>query len=94
MAIANGNLRGQRLYRDVNKRIREVGIGFGVEGPAHFLCECGQDDCTSTLELTLAQFDGLLDDPGRVLLAAEHRGSLNGQRVIAEYDNFVVVAAG
>ena len=86
-----GNQLTQSLYRAVNERIREVSKDFGSDSKVGFLCECGREDCIVTFELTQAQYDGLLSDTGRVLLASEHRASLNGARVLAEYDAFIVV---
>ena len=92
MASTTGN-KHQRLYREVNKRIREVSDLFGKDGPVEFLCECGREHCTATFALTQAQFDGLASGAERVLLAAEHRRSLNGRRIVAEYQDFLVLAA-
>jgi 3-oxoacyl-[acyl-carrier-protein] synthase III len=94
--VANngGSRRNQRLYREVNQHIREVTESFGTDGPAEFLCECGRDDCTATVEFTRVQYDSLLGDGGgAVLLAAEHARGLNGNRVLAENGRFVIVAA-
>lgn len=91
--VQNLNQGSQCLYREVNKRIREVSEAFGSYGKVGFLCECGHEDCVVTFELTQAQYDDLLSDPGGALLASEHRASLDGARVLAEYDAFIVVAA-
>jgi hypothetical protein len=88
-----GSRHSQVLYREVNQRIREVSESFEADENVEFLCECGHEDCMTTLELTRAQFDGLLRDPGHVLLAAEHGASADGARILAEYESFIVVAA-
>ena len=93
MENSNGNAATHEVYREVNKRIREVGNTFEWGANGEFLCECGQEECRETLELTQAQYDGLLGADDRVLLAIRHKGSLNGHRVLAEYDHFLVVAA-
>jgi hypothetical protein len=81
-----------RVYREVNNRIREISDSFGVEGSADFLCECGSQSCLAPVRLTHAQFDGLLgDEADRVLLAALHRSSLDGERIVVEHKDFVVV---
>jgi hypothetical protein len=43
--------------------------------------------------LTEAQFDGLLRNEERFVLASEHRSQANGHRILAEYDGFLVIAA-
>jgi hypothetical protein len=93
MKYGNGNRRNQLLYREVNRRIREVSDSFGSDGKVRLICECGREDCAATFELTQAQFDGLLDDPTRVLLATKHGPARDGARVLAEYDKFIVLAA-
>jgi hypothetical protein len=93
MAHRNGDRRNQLLFREVNKRIREVSDGWGPNGGVEFVCECGREDCTATFALNEAQFDGLLGNGDRFVLASEHRSEPNGQRILAEYDGFLVVAA-
>jgi hypothetical protein len=93
MVQSSGNRRIHLLYREVNKRIREVSESFAEDGPVQFLCECGREDCTATFELTQAQFDGLLSDASGMLLATDHEPSRNGARVLAKYDKFLIAAA-
>jgi hypothetical protein len=83
MADRNGDRRNQLLFREVNKRILEVTEGWGSEGGVEFLCECGRDDCTITLELAPAQFERLLGDEGRFLIARECQ-SLNARPAVEE----------
>ena len=93
MAHRNGDRRNQLLFREVNQRIREVSDGWGRDGVVEFLCECGHEECVATFALTEAQFDGLLGNEDRFVLASEHRSEANGHRILAEYDDFLVVAA-
>jgi hypothetical protein len=90
MAYRNGDRRDQPLFREVNRRIRE--ISDGLDGRVEFLCECGRADCTATVEATPTQFDDLLSDDGRFLIARECQ-SLNGQAVVAEYGDYLVLKA-
>ena len=93
MAHRNGNRWNQVLFREVNKRIREVSDGWGPDGGVEFLCECGREDCIVSFKLTEAQFDGLLGNEDRFVLAREHGSEANGHRILAEYDGFLVVGA-
>jgi hypothetical protein len=90
MAYRNGDRRDQPLFREVNRRIRE--ISDGLDGRVEFLCECGRAACTATVEATPTQFDDLLSDDGRFLIARECQ-SLNGQAVVAEYGDYLVLKA-
>ena len=93
MSHRNGDTRDQVLCREVNTRIRDVSDRWGPDGAVEFLCECGHEHCTATVVLTEAQFDGLLGNEDRFVLASEHRSEVNGHRILAEYDGFLVVAA-
>jgi hypothetical protein len=82
----------QLLHREVNRRIREISDSFGREGSVQFLCECGREDCRATVELTEADLDGLLGDDHRVVVAAQHRSSVDGARLVVDEQTFLVFA--
>jgi hypothetical protein len=86
--------KNQLLFREVNRRIREVSDSFGPDGSVQFLCECGGEDCLTTVELTEADLDGLLSEDGHVLVAPEHRSSIDRGRLVADQNTFLVVAVG
>jgi hypothetical protein len=85
--------KSEHLYREVNKRIREVAGTLPSDGTFEFLCECSQPGCSAKIELTERQWDALLDGGGSVLLAAEHAGAAEGRRIIAQDGSFVLVAS-
>jgi hypothetical protein len=91
MAYRNGDRRDQPLFREVNRRIREV--SDGLEGRVEFLCECGLADCTAVVEATPTQFDDLLSDEGRFLIARECQSS-NAHPAVAEHGDYLVLTAG
>ncbi len=63
----------RELVRAVNDQVREVGVGFGSEDGA-FLCECGAEDCTETVLLTIREYDALrARDDGSLVIAPGHR---------------------
>lgn len=62
----------RELMRVVNDRIREVSVDFGSEDGA-FLCECGAEDCTETVLLTIREYDVLRAAPGSIVAARRHR---------------------
>jgi hypothetical protein len=92
MASVDGTNR-HPLYREVNKRIREVSESLGSDGALEFLCECAGDDCTATLTLTRVQFDALLTQDDCVVVATDHAHALAGRRVLAENGRFLLVAS-
>jgi hypothetical protein len=58
-----------------------------------FICECGSEDGVAGFRLREAQVDRLLRNAEWFLLAREHRWEVNRQRILAESDGFLVVAA-
>ena len=93
MAHQNRGRRSQLLHREVNLRIREITGSFPANGPVDFLCECGQDSCAVTIQLTEPQWDAVARDGDCILLASEHAEAVNGRRVVAENGRFLLVAA-
>ena len=51
-------VRKQDLMREVNDRIFEVLDELGSED-GDFLCECGEDACAETVQLTLREYAAL-----------------------------------
>lgn len=47
-----------RLMREVNNRIYETLTGMGTED-GDFLCECGDETCSETVQLTLREYRGI-----------------------------------
>lgn len=92
MAVTDGAHTDHRFVREVNKRIRTVSSSLGTDGSIEVLCECGRPDCGQTLVLSEAEFDRLLASPQHLVLAAEHRSTLDGRQILAAYETFVVVA--
>jgi hypothetical protein len=82
----------ESLLRAVNNRIRVEGGSLAIDAPAEFLCECGAADCVLTVELSPEEYDQVAAVPGRLLLATEHLGQLDGHRVVAERERYVVLA--
>ena len=93
MAHRNGDRRNQLSLPRGQHAIREASDGGGPDGGVELLCECRRAECMATFALTEAQFDGLLANGDRVVVANEHRSEANCHRILAEYDGFLVVAA-
>jgi hypothetical protein len=54
--------RNEALFREVNERLKEISDDAS-EGRTDFLCECGDDECTASISLTLAEYERLRSDP-------------------------------
>lgn len=63
--------RNEALFRVVNERVREVRREEGGERLG-FLCECGDDGCTETLELSVDEYERIRSDPTQFVVFPGH----------------------
>jgi hypothetical protein len=84
------HVRNEWLFREVNERIAEVNEDFEVEGEAEFLCECGQQICFATVELTRAQYEAVRDESRRFIVVPGHEEA-SVERVVQRETGFLVV---
>jgi hypothetical protein len=61
----------ESLFRDVNERIAETSERFG-SAEAQFMCECSDSGCAERLEVPLADYERVRDDPTTFVLNPEH----------------------
>jgi hypothetical protein len=81
--------RNEVLFREVNERVRDVHEG-DRGGPIGFLCECGREECTETVMLTIAEYEDVRSDPRHFFVAPGHEiGEV--ERSIGRNDRYVVV---
>ena len=66
------NRRGR--LRQLNERIAEVKARLGFErgGQLRFVCECGNDECTQAIELTLTEYEAVRVHARRFAIAPDH----------------------
>jgi hypothetical protein len=82
--------KNEALFRQVNERIDEVNEELGESGLSDFLCECGDDDCTAPIRLTLAEYEEVRSNPTHFAIARGH-DVIDVEQVISETDRFAVV---
>jgi hypothetical protein len=82
--------KNEALFRQVNERIEEINEELGDGGDSDFLCECGNDDCTAPIRLTLAEYEEVRRNPTHFAIARGH-DVIDVERVISETDRFAVV---
>ena len=82
--------KNQVLFREVNERIEEATTRAAFDGPTVFVCECGSDQCSEPLELTLAQYEAIRADPTHFAILRGHEIA-SVERVIEEAERFVIV---
>jgi hypothetical protein len=79
----------QVVFREVNERIAEITVGHG-ETASDFLCECGRNDCTSVIELSLADYQALRAE-GVFFVAATGHCVEGVDRLVGSRDGFDVL---
>jgi hypothetical protein len=82
--------KNEALFRQVNERIEEVNESLDAEEPSDFLCECGDENCTSPVSLTLAEYEQVRSNPTHFIIAPGHE-VVDVERVIARTERFSVV---
>jgi hypothetical protein len=78
--------RSQWVFREVNERIAEITRNQG-EIDSDFLCECGRDDCTKTIPLSLSNYQALRTD-GDFFIAAPGHLVEGVDRLVESRDGF------
>jgi hypothetical protein len=64
--------KNEALFRQVNERIEEVNEKLDSDGLSDFLCECGDDDCTTPISLTLAEYEDVRSVSTHFAIALGH----------------------
>ena len=82
--------KNEALFRRVNERIEEINEALAGDSESDFLCECGDDDCTSPVSLTLSEYEEVRRDPTHFLIAHGHE-VVDVEKVIRETDRYAVV---
>ena len=87
---ADSLAKNEALFRRVNERIEEVNEALAGDSESDFLCECGDDDCTAPVSLTLAEYEEVRRDPTHFLIAHGHE-VVDVEKVIRETERYAVV---
>jgi hypothetical protein len=78
----------QRAFRTANERLDSLVEAEGRLIP--FLCECVDETCTASIELTAARYEDLHADEAAYVVVTGHP-LLPGEKVTEEHDNYQVV---
>jgi hypothetical protein len=82
--------RNEALFRQVNERIEEVNESLGADEPSDFLCECGDENCTAPVSLTVAEYEAIRSNPTHFVIAHGHE-VIDVERVVEQNERFTVV---
>ena len=77
----------EATFRKVNE-----GMEAGQEGSGlmRFVCECGRLHCTSLIELTREEYEGIRQDPRRFAIVDGHE-ILEAEEIVERHDRYLVV---
>jgi hypothetical protein len=76
--------------RSFNERLERDDRGRGADGVAEFVCECGNADCSQTIEMPIAEFEGVRSNPKRFVVALGHKAD-DVEVVIEKKPSYTVV---
>jgi len=79
--------KNQALFRDVNERIEQL---VGEAWHPEFICECADEHCIETLELSLREYEEIRASPVHFPVKVGHE-SPEFERVVALSDGYAVV---
>jgi hypothetical protein len=87
--------RNEALFREVNERIVELETGLAGYDPEDsllvgFVCECPDEECSETLEVTRGQYEAVREYPRRFLVLPGHEDGDIAQ-VVERHAQFLVV---
>jgi hypothetical protein len=80
--------RNEARFRDQNEWIEATHESFGSPPVMAFVCECGDAECTLTIELTKAEYESVRAKANRFVLYPNHEGP--DEVVIREARRFTV----
>lgn len=83
-------VRNEALFREVNERINEIGRGLGVEDEAEFICECGEEACTTAIRLLVSEYEDVRAHPARFAVVPGHE-HFDLERVVEANERFAIV---
>jgi hypothetical protein len=84
--------RNEALFRQVNERVRDVSEAFVSVGPSpvDFVCECGNEQCTEPIALTVAEYERVRSAPARFVVVPSHV-TPEVETVVERFDSYTVV---
>jgi hypothetical protein len=78
--------KNEAVFREVNERINDV----TREEAAEYLCECGYASCTETIQMNVAEYEGVRTEPTHFAVLPGHEIP-DVEDVVERSERFVVV---
>ena len=92
MSIRERVEKNERLFRELNERIRDVSVDLLEEGePVEFICECAHEGCLDRIKLTRPLFAEVRAEPTWFFVAPGHERE-DVEVVVERRDGYVIVS--
>jgi hypothetical protein len=84
--------RNEAMYRAVNREIERVSeeLGEGPQDQLTVVCECGRDDCSKTVDLTIDEYEHSHEQRDRFVVAPGHEDD-QLEHVVERNERYLVV---
>ena len=86
--------RNDARFRESNEQLRDAAASLDFERDelTPYLCECADLHCTTVLQLTAEEYEGVRRSPTRFINAHGHERTAQGwARVVEEHERYTVV---
>ena len=85
--------KNEAIFREINERIQELNrsFSFGDDDITDYVCECSDQSCFVSVELTLGEFEDVRSEPTHFLIAPGHAWHPGVEIVVRFNDRFHVV---
>jgi hypothetical protein len=76
--------------RSFNEKLERDDSRRDADGVAEFVCECGNADCSQTIAMPIAEYEGIRRNPKRFVVALGHKADAV-EVVVEEKPSYTVV---
>jgi hypothetical protein len=81
--------RNEVSYRQVNEAIEAGRVDGADDEPRPYVCECGLLGCNALVELTVAEYETVRENPRRFFMVDGHEIP-DVERVVERHDRYIV----
>jgi hypothetical protein len=82
--------RNEARFRDQNEWIEATNGSFGWNSRMEFVCECGDEYCTQTVNLSREEYESVRTAANRFLVVTNHENP-EAEQVVSEGPRFAVI---
>ena len=91
MQSAERRAQNEKLFREVNEKIRELNEAFRG-GASSFICECDDITCDALLPVSTGNYERIRRNPDLFIVKTGHQAPSELERVVEDAGDYLVVA--